>query len=128
MIYNKEPIDVLYDIVKPLANQIPDIFKNSMTEDENDIPESYILLRAEISDTTVVYGDGKSKIRSADCDIVLVSKGTAPNSDSLHNVNRSVIKKHLLEQGISYSGNNLGYDSNHKNTQYVFSLKVNYCV
>lgn len=128
MIYNKKPIDVLYDMVKPLSSQIPEIFKNAMTEDENDIPESYILLRAEISDTTKVFGDGQSKVRSADCDIILVSKGTAQNSDSLHNINKDIIKKHLLSQGVNYSGFDLGYDSNHKNTQYTFSLKVNYYV
>ena len=125
MIYNKEPILVLWDMVKGLMNNIP-IYKEVMHEEENDIPDSYILLRSQISDTNKVFGDGVSKIRSADCDIILISKGYADDTTDLHNVNKSAIRQHLKSQEINFSETNLGYNESIHSTEHNFSLEINY--
>lgn len=132
MIYNKEPIAVLYDWVKDLyyssnnkvkANGIP-IFKEIMNKEANDVPDSYILLRSEVNDTTDVYGDGSSLTRTASCDIMLITKGYAINSTDLHNVNKRKIKEHLKAQNVDFQGINLGF--NDGETQYTFSVEVEY--
>lgn len=124
-IYNVEPMQALVDMTKGLFNEIP-IYKESMHEDVNDIPNSYILLRSQITDTTESYGDGKSVVRSADCDIMLVSKGYADDTDDLHNINKRKIREHLKAQEINFDEVNLGYDDGLKSTQHTFSVEVKY--
>lgn len=124
-VYNKEPIQVLWDMVKDLKKQIP-IYKEIMHEEENDIPLSYILLRSQISDTTKTYGDGCSLIRSANCDIILVSKGYADDTTDLHNKNKKLIKEHLKSKNINFSESNLGYNESIQSTEHNFSLGVDY--
>lgn len=121
----QEPIQKLYDIVKPLANEI-EIYKEVMTEDENSTPDSYILLKSDMTNTGRVYGDGKAKLRISDCDIILVSKGTADLSTSLHNVNKRKIMDLLDNLEIDYFGVNLGYDDNIKSTQYAWTVNILY--
>lgn len=128
IVSNKDAMSSLYDIVKSLAtgnSPIP-IYKWNMTEDENSIPESYILLRSEITDTTKTYGDGKTLIRSSDCDIILISKGMVSSSNELHIRNINRIKTLLKSNEINYIGSDLGYDNNLKATQYTFSVTINY--
>lgn len=125
MIYNKEPIQVLWDLVKDLSDEIP-IYKEIMHEDDNDIPDSYILLRSQMSDSNLVFGDGKGKIRAADCDIILISKGYADDTTDLHNKNKKIIREHLKEQDINYQEFNLGYDDGLKATQHTFTIEVDY--
>lgn len=125
MIYNKNVEQVLWDITKGLSKNIP-IFKEIMHEEDDDIPNSYILLRSQLSDSTENYGDGKSLIRSADCDIILVSKGYADDSTDLHNKNKKLIREHLKSQEINFTEFNLGYDDGLKSTQHTFSLAVEY--
>ena len=125
MIYNKEPVQVLWDMTKGLLKNIP-IYKEIMHEEDDDIPNSYILLRSQLSDSVDVYGDGKGLTRSADCDIILVSKGYADDTTDLHNKNKKLIREHLKSQEINYTEFNLGYDDGLKSTQHTFSLVVNY--
>ena len=124
-IYNVEPMQALVNMTKGLFSEIP-IYKESMHEETNDIPDSYILLRSQITDTTESYGDGKSVVRSADCDIMLVSKGYADDTDDLHNVNKRKIREHLKAQEINFDEVNLGYDDGLKSTQHTFSVEVKY--
>ena len=125
MVYNKDPQQALWDMMKSLSKQIP-IYKEIMHEDDNDIPASYILLRTDMSNSTNTYGDGKSLIRTSDCDIILVSKGYADDSTDLHNKNKKLIREHLKSQEINFDEFNLGYDDGLKSTQHTFSLGVNY--
>ena len=124
-VYNKEPIQVLWDLVKELKSQIP-IYKEIMHEEENDIPLSYILLRSQVSDTIKTYGDGKCLIRSADCDIILVSKGYADDTTDLHNKNKKIIRELLKSKEINFSESNLGYNEAIQSTEHNFSLGVDY--
>jgi len=112
-------------MVKGLRNQIP-IYKEIMHEEENDIPQSYILLRSQISDTNQLFGDGRSQIKNADCDIVLISKGYAEDTTDLHNINKNLIRQHLKNQEINYTEINLGYNETIKSTEHTFSLEVEY--
>lgn len=122
---NNEVMEVLYGMVKGLARQIK-VYKGTMNEDANSIPTSYILLKSEITDSASNYGDGQSVFRTADCDIVLVTKGTATKTTDTHNVNKRRIRDHLLSQGIEFIGNDLGYDTTLDSTQYTFSVGVKY--
>lgn len=125
-IFNKSSMDALYSIVSDLATEIP-IYKWSMDEDENSIPDSYILLRSDVPDSTKIFGDGKSLIRNSDCDIMLISKGQVTSSKELHNKNIEKIRNLLKSKEISYYGSDLGYDQSLKSSQYTFSLTVEYC-
>ena len=128
MIYiGKEPIQFLWDITKDLyiKHKIP-IYKEVMHEEPADTPDSYILLRSEITDTDEAFGDGKGLTRFADCDIILVSKGFADDTTDLHNKNKKLIKKHLKAQELPFQGFNLGYNEVLKSTEYTFSLGVEY--
>lgn len=128
MIYiDKDPQQILWEMTKELwiTHKIP-IFKEIMHEEPKDTPPSYILLRAELTDTDELKGDGETLTRYADCDIILVSKGFADDTTDLHNVNKQLIKKHLKGQGIAFQGFNLGYNEALKSTEYTFSLGVEY--
>ena len=134
MIYNEEPIDALWDMTRYLMfNQdgtlktdgIP-IYKETMSEEAEDTPDSYILLRSQISDSTSTYGDGKSLIRSADCDIILVSKGYAEDTSDLHNINKKLIRQHLKDQEVPFQEFNIGYDATNNSTQHTFTTTVYY--
>lgn len=126
MVYNKEPIQVLWELTKDLRSDTLKIFRETMHEEKDNVPNSYIVLRSQMSDTTETYGDGKSLIRSADCDIILVTKGYADDSTDLHNINKRLIRQQLRNKEINFSEFNLGYDEGLKSTQHTFSLAVNY--
>lgn len=121
----QDPIQKLYDIVKPLADEI-EIYKEVMNEDESSTPDSYLLLVSDVTNSGRVYGDGKAILRVSDCDIKLVSKGTADVSTDLHNVNRRKVAALLDSLGIDYIGVNLGYDDSIKSTQYTWTVTVIY--
>ena len=121
----QDPIQKLYDIVKPLANEI-EIYKEVMTEDENSTPASYLLIKSDMTNTGRVYGDGKAQLRASDCDIVLISKGTADVSTDLHNVNKRKVMQLLDMQDVDYIGVNLGYDDSIKSTQYAWTVSILY--
>ena len=126
MIYNKEPIQVLWDMVKDLKkgrSPIP-IYKEIMHEEKNNVPSSYILLRSQVTDTNEVFGDGKGKIRAADCDIVLVTKGYGDDSTDLHNVNKRKIREHLKNQEIDFTEINVGYNESIQSTEHNFTLEI----
>lgn len=121
----QDPIQQLYNIVKPLANEI-EIYKEVMTEDDDSTPDSYLLLKSDMTNTGRVYGDGRAMLRASDCDIVLVSKGTADVSTDLHNVNKKKVMQLLDREEIDYIGVNLGYDDTIKSTQYAWTVTVIY--
>ena len=122
---NKEPILVLWNAVKSIADEIK-IYKETMDEDADSVPESYLLLRSDITNTPFLYGDGVTKIRRADCDIILVTKGVATNTTDLHNVNRAKVTEALETAGLPYDAFNLGYDDTIKSTQYSWSVVIHY--
>ena len=122
---NKEPILVLWDAVKSLADEIK-IYKETMDEDADSVPESYLLLRSDVTNTPHIFGDGVTKIRRADCDLILVTKGVATNTTDLHNVNRVKVTEALETAGLPYNAFNLGYDDTIKSTQYSWSVVIYY--
>lgn len=133
-IYNKEPIEVLVDLTKSLMfdangkllkNGIP-IYKETMHEEPKDVPQSYLLLRSQITDSSEVHGDGKSIVREADCDLILITKGYANDTNDLHNKNKRKIRQHLKSQDIEFQEFNLGYDEGIKSTQHTFTIGVKY--
>lgn len=120
-----EVLEVLVGMVKGLAKEIR-IFKEVVNVDKNSVPDSYILLRSQTTDTVDSYGDGKGVLRSADCDIMLVSKGYADKTTDLHNVNKKKVRNHLRQQEIEFTEINLGYNESTKSTQHTFSVEVKY--
>lgn len=127
MIYNEEPIQVLWDLFKSLSADIK-IYKETMNEDKDSTPDSYLLLRSDITDSPLVYGDGITLVRQSDCDVILVSKGAATQTTDLHNVNRAKVAAVLDGIEIAYSGHNLGYEDSINSTQYTWSFELNYFV
>lgn len=124
-IYNVEPSDALWGIVSTLAEEIP-IYKEGFDEDPDSVPDSYLLIRTDVSNGGEVYGDGEPLLRNSDCDIILVSKGVAAASDCLHNVNKAKVEKLLKAEGVSYRGYNFGYNETLKSTEYTWSVTVVY--
>lgn len=125
MIYDKEPIEVIWDLVKPLLGEI-EVYKRAMDEDEDSIPDSYILLRSDVTDTPKIFGDGRTLIRSSDCDIILVTKGVNANSNDLHNINKTKVDAVLDSAGINYASYDLGYDDKSKSTQHTWNVTITY--
>lgn len=124
-IYNKAPIDALWDVTKHLAGEMA-IYREGMNEDEDGTPESYLILRSDISTGAELFGDGKAQIRRSDCDLILVSKGMATNTTDLHNINKAKVAQALELAGLPYNGYNLGYDAVLKSTEYTFSVTIYY--
>lgn len=120
-----EVLEVLVAMVKGLSRQIR-IFKEIVNVDKNSVPDSYILLRSQVTDSADNYGDGKGILRVADCDIMLISKGFADKTTDLHNVNKKKLRNHLRNQDVEFTETNLGYDESTKSTQHTFSVKVKY--
>ena len=48
-----DPMQALWEIVSPLASEIK-TYKQVMDEDEDSVPESYLLLRPSVSDARCV--------------------------------------------------------------------------
>ena len=65
-------------------------------------------------------------MRQADCDIILVSKGTQPNSTDLHNTNKALVDARLKALDIAYTGINNGYDSSSLTTEHL-AFSINIC-
>ena len=125
MIYKKEPILIMWDMVKSLATKIP-IYKEAMSEDEDSTPQSYLLLRSEVTDGSSAFGDGVSLIREADCDFIFFTKGIATNSTDKHNKNKADITKALKDAGFAFKTYNIGYIESLKSTQQTWSGKISY--
>ena len=91
-IFNMAPAEALWSLVRSLADRIP-VYKEVMDEDENSVPESYLLLRTDVGagDSGSVYGDGTAQLRQTECDIVLVSKSKGANTNDIHNQNKASV-------------------------------------
>ena len=77
-----------------------EIYKETMDEDADSIPESYLLLRSDTTNTPYTFGDrSNANTPSADCDIILVTKGVATNTTDLHNINRVKVTQALEAAG-----------------------------
>ena len=117
--------DVLWGIVSPLAAEIP-VYKEIMSEDENSTPESYLLIRSDITNGGRIYGDGKALLRRSNCDITLVSKSKGDVSTDIHNVNKAKVETLLRAADAEYTGYNLGYNDVQKISQYSWSVTFIY--
>lgn len=126
-IFNMAPAEALWSLVRSLADRIP-VYKEVMDEDENSVPESYLLLRTDVGagDSGSVYGDGTAQLRQTECDIVLVSKSKGANTNDIHNQNKASVKALLDESGVTYYGTNLGYDATLKSSRYTWSVRIIY--
>lgn len=118
-------MDILWELVAPLAGDIP-IYKEVMNEDEDSVPESYLLIREDITNNGRIYGDGAAELRRTNCDLLLVSKCSGADSSDIHNVNRKKVDTLLKAAGISYNGFNLGYEKTLKEAQYSWSVTFIY--
>lgn len=125
IVYNKEPPAVLWDTLKSLAGEIP-IYREIMDEDEDSVPQSYVLIRTDVTNVTGRFGDGLPQTRRSACDIVVVTKGRAGNSTDLHSRNVAKVRRVIEKEGLPHSGYNLGYDTAIKSTEYAFSATIYY--
>lgn len=139
-IYDKSSAEALWEIVKPLLDygksypysysysterELP-IYKEVMDEDENDVPDSYLLIRRDVADRGRIFGDGKTQYRQSSCDLILVSKSKGQNSSDLHVKNIDRVKAALTAAGVRFEGYNLGYNETQKTSEYTWTVDLLY--
>ena len=118
-------IDALWEMLLPLKDHIP-IYKQTVDEDETNLPDSYLLICSDITNSPGMFGDGKALLRQTECDIKLISKTTGENSDDIHNVNIAKVKALLDKVDAAYEGFNLGYNDSLKESQYTWAVRFLY--
>ena len=118
-------MSALWAFLQPLAAEIP-IYKQTVDEAEENVPESYLLIRTDVTDAAAVYGDGRAMLRRNTADLLLVSKCTGALSDDIHNVNRRKVKALLDASGACYTARDLGYDTTLREAQYSWTLEFLY--
>lgn len=121
---DKEAIDILYRILRPLALEGLPVYRELMNEDKNSIPDSYVLIVSDITDSGRIYGDGRAQLRISNCDVHLISKGTAKNAGDLHNKNKIKVAAKLREADLDFQGYNLGYNNSMNYTEYTWSVDI----
>ena len=120
-----DTMSALWAFLQPLAAEIP-IYKQTMDEAEDNVPESYLLIRTDITDMGAMYGDGRVMLRRNTADLLLVSKCTGALSDDIHNVNRRKVKALLDAAPASYTAYDLGYNATLREAQYSWTLEFLY--
>ena len=120
-----DPMQALWEIVSPLASEIK-MYKQVMDEDEDSVPESYLLLRPSVSDAPSFYGDGNTQLRKCSCNLTLVSKSKGATTDDIHCVNQAKVEALLKVSDVRYTGYNLGYDATLKSSEYAWSVEFIY--
>ena len=124
--HTDDTMAALWSFLQPLAAEIP-IYKQTMDEADENVPESYLLIRTDITDMGAIYGDGRVMIRRNTADLLLVSKCTGALSDDIHNVNRRKVKALLDASGeVSYTAYDLGYNATLREAQYSWTLEFLY--
>lgn len=113
---------ILWELFKDIG--IP-VYKQAMDEDKNSTPQTYIVIRSDITDGASVFGDGEPQLRNSNCDIILVAQ-SAGRSDSAFEVNCAKIKGLLDGAKLSYTGYNLGYNDSLKASEYSWSVNILY--
>lgn len=118
-------MDALWQMLSPLKDEIP-IYKQTVDENEENLPESYLLIRSDITNSPGMFGDGKALLRLPECDVMLISKTTGANSDDIHNVNIAKVTALLDKAEAAYEGVNLGYNDTLKESQYTWAVRFLY--
>lgn len=118
-------MDALWKLLLPLREEIP-VYKQTVDEAEKNLPESYLLIRSDITDSPGMFGDGKALLRQSECDLMLISKTSGATSDDIHNVNIAKVKALLDASDAAYNGYNLGYNDTLKESQYTWTVRLLY--
>lgn len=125
MTYNDQPINVLWGIFKPTTSKDIPVYKEFLKEDENSTPlQGYIILKTSVSDNTKVFGDGKTLLRVADCQVNLHTYGSNFNSNGKHLNNIKKIKTLLKSNDINFTFMNLGFTDPY--SEAVFDFRISY--
>jgi len=99
---------MLWDYFKHLKTQAP-IYNNIMDEDENSIPQHYVVLEEGVYDESLASGDGLSLVRKSSFNIRIHSR-TFIKAKSLTTSYRAV----LLQRGMAFQQYGPTYDPNSK--------------
>ncbi len=118
-------MEALWEMLSPLKDEIP-IYKQTVDEDESNLPQSYLLIRADITNTPGMFGDGKALLRQSECDVMLISKTTGEASDDIHNVNKTKVAALLDGADAAYEGYDIGYNDTLKESQYTWTVRFLY--
>lgn len=125
-VFNAESaMDALWEMISPLKDKIS-IYKQTVDEDESNLPQSYLLIRSDITNSPAVFGDGKALLRQSECDVMLISKTAGATSDDIHNVNKKKVKALLDGADAAYEGYDLGYNDTLKESQYTWTVRFLY--
>ncbi|MDE7440236.1 MAG: hypothetical protein K2N23_07000 [Clostridia bacterium] len=118
-------MDALWEMFSALKDDIP-IYKQTVDEDETNLPDSYLLIRSDITNSAGMFGDGKALLRRSEGDVILISKTAGATSDDIHNLNIAKVKALLDASDAAYEGYNLGYNDTLKESQYTWSVRFLY--
>ena len=115
---------ILYSILKPLVvkeNPIT-LYHNVIDEDYNSQPKDFVVYKTGISDSPIIFGDGKVLLRKCDCDITVSELGTGNYDNSGYLVKQ--VEEILQNNNITYTKVSLGYveSTDSMQTSFDFSL------
>lgn len=119
--HTDDTMSALWSFLQPLAAEIP-IYKQTMDEADENVPESYLLIRTDITDMGAVYGDGRVMIRRNTADLLLVSKCTGALSDDIHNVNRRKVKAIGAYVSWGFTGTDFKYGQDNVSINGAYQL------
>ena len=96
---------MLWNLFKHLKDMYP-IYINMMDEDEDNIPNNYLILEDDTFDESFVNGDGKNLIRKKNFNIRIFCRGKSVNNDFV-----DAIRSILLNNSISFKQSGPVYES-----------------
>lgn len=118
----KDYDDLLYNILKPLVlgdNPVK-LYRNVIDTDYNSQPHDYVVYSSGISNTPILYGDGKTLLRRCSCDVTVNEAGTGNNDNAGYLV--KMVEYLLQKSGISYTKIFLGYVESTDSVQTTFDF------
>lgn len=110
---------IIWDILKPISNKI-EIYEETANEDPTQMPDNYIIYFTDVTNTPYIFADGKTKIRSSNCEIAVFTSGNANDSNNKKYVN--MVENLLIQNEINYRKMNLGFNSDLGRSQVTFDF------
>lgn len=112
---------ILFEMLKPIAEDGHRVYLNTVQEDEDDQPEDFIVYRT-VTSYGKVYGDGLAQLRACDCDIIVNEHGTGNSEESGYLIR--LVEEILNQKEVTYTKSKfLDLDEN-SSVQVTFSFTL----
>ena len=112
----------IWDILKSIMTEI-EIYEETANEDPTQLPDNYIVYITDVTNTAHTYADGKTLVRSSNCEIAVFTSGNANDSNNKKYVN--MVEDLLIQNNINYNKINLGFNSDVGRSQVTFDFYLN---